>query len=117
MHTVAFETRIYRGTTALGKVPGDFRWVRGITVVRTSLLRDADGIESGQKTVDENREDRWKGVADVHDGFDEEDEHGENGDDNIEVGDAMISMRVSIVLGNSCSVEDTLTIGSKAREL
>lgn len=56
-----------------------------------------DGVERDQGGVSENREERWKDVQHVHCCFDEHEEHGEDGDDEIEVCDAGVGEQRSIL--------------------
>lgn len=59
----------------------------GVTHVRAGLIYKRDGVKSNESGVGEDGEKRWKDVEDVHCAFGKHEEHGKDGDDEIEIGD------------------------------
>lgn len=58
-------------------------------MIGTSLTIDADAPQRGDDDVDYQTDKRNPHVHDEEDGFDEEDEHRQHGDDDIEIGYAV----------------------------
>ena len=63
-------------------------------------MRDTDGVQDHQEDVYEGRNERRKGLHNVHDAFDQEYEHGEDGDDDIPIRDAVAIIMVNPSLCN-----------------
>lgn len=60
-------------------------WIRPVW---SRLTVDADGPHGSEKDVDDEAEERVEEMDHVQDGFDQENEDGQDGDDDIPVGDA-----------------------------
>lgn len=70
-------------------IPGR-SWLRVLWVghVAGGLVSYGDRVESCQDSVDDNRERGIKDMQDIHGRLDEKEEHAEDGDHEVEVGDA-----------------------------
>lgn len=95
MLAVTLEFRFHGRAAALGDVPGrSGLGVVGVGHVGRGLGVDADGVEGDEGGVDDGGHQGVEDVADVHDGFAEEEEEGEDGDDDVEVCDAAIGVSI-----------------------
>lgn len=50
-------------------------------------MGDTDSVEGGEDSMNDGGDYWWEGLSDIHDALDDEDEHGEDGDDDVEVCD------------------------------
>lgn len=60
----------------------------GVAHVGAGLAVDADGVEGDEEGVHEEGNEGQEDVGDVHGCFDQQDEHGQHGDDDVVVGEA-----------------------------
>ena len=88
--TIPMHPLTHRRSTALGDIPrrARLRMLR-ITHIGRGLRVDTDGVQGGEDGVHDEAEERQPAVADEHDDFADGDEHGEDGDDDVEIRDAV----------------------------
>jgi hypothetical protein len=92
--------------TALRKVPRYLTWVIWIRVVRAGLSVQAVCPHGSESNMDDGAQQGIPYMNHPHDSLDQEDEHGDDGDDNVVRGDARTCQSRSVAgLGG-------LTIGS-----
>lgn len=73
---------------ALRDVPRRARlWVLRIAHIRSRLCMRADCVEHDKDSMDEDGQERDECMHDKHGRFDQQNEHGEDGDDHVETGD------------------------------
>ena len=76
---------------------------------------DADGVQSDQRPMDKDTDERHEGVHGEGGAFDEEDEHAQNRNDDVELGEAVhVWSAVSHISGDL--PEEALTMCSRSEE-
>lgn len=90
LHAVALVGGRDGVAAAVGQVPGHARRRRRVAVVGRRLQRDRVRPDDGQRAVHDGGEERGEDVRQVHGRLRQEDEHGQDGDDDVPVGDPAV---------------------------
>jgi hypothetical protein len=79
---------------AFANIPGHRAWMFGVRLVGACLTIYANRPDDAEDDMDGNREQRMEDVHNIQDHFDEQDKHGEYGNDDIVI--RQTTARISI---------------------